>query len=154
MLSRSPPLPPKSMPIEAMSRFVLSDEDDVELSEEEFLRARLRGLQAYLNRLLSIPCVSWCKRFATFLEPDSGEMNVASEGMMTGVYGLQRSQFGLAVALLQQQSMVRPPHLPAIAAPRRRLTQRTLVRVVCRRTHCGSMSFLTKKHAVWDWSTS
>ena len=86
---------------------MLSDEDDVELSEEEFLRARLRGLQAYLNRLLSIPCVSWCKRFANFLEPDSGQMNVASEGMMTGVYGLQRSQFGLAVALLQQQYMVR-----------------------------------------------
>jgi hypothetical protein len=95
------------MPLEAMSRFVLSDEDDVELSEEDFLRARLRGLQAYLNRLLTIPCVSWCKRFANFLEPDSGQMNVASEGMMTGVYGLQRSQFGLAVALLQQQYMVR-----------------------------------------------
>ncbi len=116
VLPRSPPLPPKSQPIEAMSRFVLSDDDDVELSEEEFLRARLRGLQAYLNRLLSIPCVSWCKRFATFLEPDSGQMNVASEGMMTGVYGLQRSQFGLAVALLQQQSMVRtrlPRGLPS-----------------------------------------
>ena len=38
-----PPLPPKSMPLEQMSRFVLSDEDDVDLSEEEFLRARLRG---------------------------------------------------------------------------------------------------------------
>ena len=37
------------MPIEAMSRFVLSDEDDAELSEEEFLRARLRGLQAYFR---------------------------------------------------------------------------------------------------------
>lgn len=102
-----PPLPPKSMPLEAMSRFVLSvrsqarirtrplaplrivhrssltdcvwfqDEDDVELSEEEFLRARLRGLQAYLNRLLSIPCVSWCKRFANFLEPDSGQMSAS-----------------------------------------------------------------------------
>ena len=136
-----PPLPPKSMPLEQMSRFVLSDEDDVDLSEEEFLRARLRGcvchnplasvhtscppesalgivwlsgwrcwhrLQAYLNRLLSIPCVSWCKRFANFLEPDSGQMNVASEGMMTGVYGLLRSQFGMAVALLQQQYMEDP----------------------------------------------
>ena len=37
-LRRSPPLPPKSMPIESMSRFVLSDTEDVELSEDEFLR--------------------------------------------------------------------------------------------------------------------
>ena len=81
----------------------MSDEDDVDVSEEQFLRARERGLQAYINQLIAIPCVSWSKRFANFLEPDSGLLAVASEGSMTGVYGLQRSQFGLAVALLQQQ---------------------------------------------------
>ena len=86
-----------------LSRFIMSDEDDVDVSEEQFLRARERGLQAYINQLIAIPCVSWSKRFANFLEPDSGLLAVASEGSMTGVYGLQRSQFGLAVALLQQQ---------------------------------------------------
>lgn len=66
-----PPLPPKSMPMETIARFVLSDEDEVDLSEEQFLRARMRGLQAYLNRLLTIPCVSWSTRLLSFLEPDS-----------------------------------------------------------------------------------
>jgi hypothetical protein len=103
-----PPLPPKYLPMETIARFVISDEEDVNLSEQQFLRARMRGLQAYLNRLLTIPCVSWCTRFLSFLEPDSGELAVFSEGLMTGVYGLQRNQFGLAVSLMQSQYMDDP----------------------------------------------
>ena len=37
-----------------LSRFIMSDEDDVDLSEEQCLRARERGLQAYLNVLLGV----------------------------------------------------------------------------------------------------
>ena len=124
-----PPLPPKSQPLEQLSKFVLSDEDDLDQSEAEFLKvrtagnytaaeigaahswhgqARERGLQVYLHILLDIPNVAWSKRFQTFLEPDSGEMAVFSEGVMKGIYGLQRSQFGLAVSLLQQAYMEDP----------------------------------------------
>ena len=35
-----PPLPPKSQPLEQLSKFVLSDEDDLDQSEAEFLKVR------------------------------------------------------------------------------------------------------------------
>jgi hypothetical protein len=134
-----PPLPPKTQPLEQLSRFVMSDEDDYDEAAAQFLKDRQKGpqlstayihtlfnlrpvgcaltnrgaagcagLQVFLNILLAIPNVAWCKRFANFLEPDSGEMAIASEGILRGIYGLQRSQFGLAVSVLQQHYMENP----------------------------------------------